>query len=176
MVYPLVVVALSVVLALTTACGSGDGSQRNVNSVPNATTPSSDSPPTVTASPPTSRVQAAEARKAPEFVGLTNWLNSEPLTIAGLNAQRRVVLIDVWTYTCVNCIRTFPYLKIWHERYKDHGLTIIGVHSPEFEFEKAPANVKAAVERHGLMYPVAQDDDRKTWDAYDNNYWPSKYL
>lgn len=79
-------------------------------------------------------------------------------------------------YTCVNCIRTFPYLKIWHERYKDHGLTIIGVHSPEFDFEKVSANVKAAVERHGLEYPVAQDNDKKTWDAYDNNYRPSKYL
>ncbi|MBI4218952.1 MAG: redoxin domain-containing protein, partial [Chloroflexi bacterium] len=76
----------------------------------------------------------------------------------------------------VNCIRTFPYLKTWHERYKDHGLTIIGIHSPEFEFEKVPANVKAAVERYGLKYPVAQDNDMKTWDAYDNNYWPSKYL
>lgn len=86
------------------------------------------------------------------------------------------MLIDFWTYTCVNCVRTLPYLRAWHERYGDLGLTIIGVHTPEFEFEEQRANVVAAVERFGLEYPVAQDNEYETWDAFDNRFWPAKYL
>lgn len=113
---------------------------------------------------------------APELVGLTDWQNSPPLTLAALREQKRVVLIDFWTYTCVNCIRTLPYLKQWQERYASAGLTIIGVHAPEFDFEKDPANVKRAVEAHGIKWPIAQDNDMKTWAAFDNNAWPAKYL
>lgn len=113
---------------------------------------------------------------APELVGLTDWQNSPPLTLASLREQKRVVLIDFWTYTCVNCIRTLPYLRQWHERYASAGLTIIGVHAPEFDFEKDPANVKRAVEADGIKWPIAQDNEMKTWDAFNNNAWPAKYL
>jgi thiol-disulfide isomerase/thioredoxin len=115
-------------------------------------------------------------RRAPALAGLTGWLNAEPTTINALNAQGRVVLVDFWTYTCVNCLRTLPYLKAWHDRYSDHGLTIIGVHAPEFDFEKLPANVQGAVARLGIRYTVAQDNAMATWRAFDNSYWPAKYL
>ncbi len=111
---------------------------------------------------------------APEFVGITNWLNSEPLTMAGLRGK--VVLIDFWTYSCINCIRTLPYVTGWYEKYKDQGLVIIGVHAPEFAFEKETANVAAALKRYNITYPVAQDNDYKTWSAYHNQYWPAHYL
>jgi thiol-disulfide isomerase/thioredoxin len=87
-----------------------------------------------------------------------------------------VVLIDFWTYSCVNCIRTFPYLRDWHDKYSDYGLVIIGVHTPEFEFEKDPGNVAAAARTHGLEYPIAQDNNSSTWNAFYNNAWPTKYL
>ncbi|MFQ5872416.1 MAG: redoxin family protein [Dehalococcoidia bacterium] len=111
---------------------------------------------------------------APELTGITGWLNGEPLTLASLRGK--VVLIDFWTYTCVNCIRTFPYLKEWYEKYSENGLVIIGVHSPEFEFEKKRENVEQAIERHGLSWPVAQDNDFGTWRAFNNHFWPAKYL
>jgi thiol-disulfide isomerase/thioredoxin len=88
----------------------------------------------------------------------------------------RVVLIDFWTYSCINCIRTQPYLKGWDETYRDSGLTIIGVHAPEFAFEKNQANVKAAAQRAGLRYPIALDNDFATWNAFQNQYWPASYL
>jgi thiol-disulfide isomerase/thioredoxin len=87
-----------------------------------------------------------------------------------------VVLIDFWTYTCINCIRTLPYVQAWEERYGDSGLTIVGVHSPEFPFEKDADNVESAIEQNGLTYPVAQDNELATWDAWGNQYWPAKYL
>ena len=88
----------------------------------------------------------------------------------------RVVLIDFWTYTCINCIRTFPHLKAWDAAYRDDGLTIVGVHTPEFPFERDAGNVSDAVDRNGIEYPVAQDNDYGTWTAYGNQYWPAKYL
>jgi thiol-disulfide isomerase/thioredoxin len=88
----------------------------------------------------------------------------------------KVVLVDFWTYTCVNCIRTFPYLKEWHAKYASLGLTIVGVHSPEFDFEKVRENVVRNAGEHGLNYPIAQDNDFETWRAYSNQYWPAKYL
>jgi len=111
-----------------------------------------------------------------ELTGIEGWLNSDPLTLADLRDQGRVVLVDFWTYTCVNCVRTLPYLVAWHERYADHGLTILGVHTPEFEFERSRDNVAAAIERYGIEYPVAQDNDYVTWDAFENRFWPAKYL
>ena len=111
---------------------------------------------------------------APDFQGIDSWINSGPLTMAEL--QGKVVLIDFWTYTCVNCIRTFPYLREWHEKYADLGLVIVGVHSPEFTFEERRENVVRAIETHGLEYPVAQDNAFATWDAYGNRFWPAKYL
>lgn len=111
---------------------------------------------------------------APELVGITNWINSEPLTLEELRGQ--VVLIDFWTYSCINCVRTLPYLTDWYDKYADDGFVIIGVHTPEFAFEEDPENVQDAVERFDIEYPVAQDNNYETWRAYNNRYWPAKYF
>ena len=112
--------------------------------------------------------------QAPELKGITHWLNSEPLTLAALKGK--VVLIDFWTYSCINCVRTLPYLKGWYDKYKDKGFVIIGVHSPEFEFEKDTGNVEDAIKQFKIAYPVAQDNNFNTWRAYNNEYWPAHYL
>jgi cytochrome c biogenesis protein CcdA/thiol-disulfide isomerase/thioredoxin len=111
---------------------------------------------------------------APEITGITNWLNSEPLTLSDLRGK--VVIVDFWTYSCINCVRTLPYLTDWHDKYADDGLVIVGVHTPEFEFEKETKNVADALERFDINYPVAQDNDYKTWRSYSNRYWPAKYI
>jgi len=112
--------------------------------------------------------------KAPELTGIESWINSEPFTLESLRGK--VVLVDFWTYTCINCIRTFPHLSGWHEKYKDNGFVLLGVHSPEFDFEKKKENVLAAIKKHNLKYPVALDNDHATWNAYNNRYWPAHYL
>ncbi|MBI1936341.1 thioredoxin family protein [Candidatus Woesearchaeota archaeon] len=112
--------------------------------------------------------------KAPDFVGIEKWINSEPLTMEQLKGK--VVLIDFWTYTCINCIRTLPYIKDWDKKYRDKGLVIIGVHTPEFEFEKKYENVLNAAKDYQLKYPIAQDNNYGTWSAYQNRYWPHKFL
>ncbi len=117
---------------------------------------------------------AVRGKPAPELAGIVAWINSEPLRIAGLRGK--VVLVDFWTYTCVNCVRTFPFLKEWDEKYAGDGLVIISVHTPEFAFEKEVENVRAAARRYGLTYPIAVDSNRVTWDAFKNQYWPRKYL
>lgn len=117
---------------------------------------------------------AVVGKPAPELVGLDAWINSSPLTLKGL--QGKVVLVDFWTYTCVNCIRTFPYLRAWQERYAPNGLVIVGVHSPEFAFEKSLPNVQEAARRYGLTYPIALDNNHATWTNFRNQYWPRKYL
>ena len=111
---------------------------------------------------------------APDFHGIASWLNSEPLTLRGL--RDRVVLVDFWTYSCVNCLRTLPYIRAWDERYRDAGLTIVGVHSPEFAFERVESNVRENVRKLGVRYPVALDNDFVTWQSWHNQYWPAKYL
>ncbi|SEN57012.1 Thiol-disulfide isomerase or thioredoxin [Duganella sp. CF517] len=111
---------------------------------------------------------------APEFTGIQQWLNSAPLTIGQLRGK--VVLVDFWTYTCINCIRTLPYVTSWHEKYKDQGLVVVGVHTPEYPFERSTDNVKSAIKRFGIAYPVAQDNKYATWSAYNNQYWPAVYL
>ncbi|WP_297505853.1 cytochrome c biogenesis protein DipZ [Ferrovum sp.] len=111
---------------------------------------------------------------APEFAGIKDWLNSQPLTMQSLKGK--VVLIDFWTYSCINCVRTLPYLTEWDRKYRDQGLVIIGVHSPEFEFEKKLDNVKAAIAQHGIQYPVALDNKLDTWSNFNNLYWPAHYL
>ena len=113
---------------------------------------------------------------APELLGGGAWINAEPLTLAGLNKQRKVVLIDFWTYSCYNCQNTLPYVKQWWEKYKDQGLVIVGVHTPEFAYEKELANVRQAVEGQGIGWPVVQDNDMQIWRAYGNHYWPRFYL
>ena len=111
---------------------------------------------------------------APEFRGLVGWINSEPLTLKSLRG--RVVLIDFWTYSCINCLRTLPHIREWDDRYRAAGLTIVGVHTPEFAFERVPANVRENVKKLELRYPVALDNDFGTWEAWHNQYWPAKYL
>jgi cytochrome c biogenesis protein CcdA/thiol-disulfide isomerase/thioredoxin len=118
-----------------------------------------------------------DAGVAPDFTETQRWFNTpgdSPLRLASLRG--RVVLVDFWTYTCINCLRTLPYLKAWDASYRDEGLTIVGVHTPEFAFEHDAGNVESAIARFGLKYPVAQDNDMGTWNAYGNEYWPADYL
>jgi cytochrome c biogenesis protein CcdA/thiol-disulfide isomerase/thioredoxin len=111
---------------------------------------------------------------APNFVGLTNWINSKPLTLASLHGK--VVLVDFWTYSCVNCIRSLPFVEKWYQTYGPKGLVVVGINTPEFAFEHNPTNVANAVKRYGVTYPVALDNNYDTWDAYDNTSWPADYL
>ena len=111
---------------------------------------------------------------APDFMGITSWINSEPLSMEELRGK--VVLVDFWTFTCVNCIRTYSHLKEWHQKYADRGLVIVGVHSPEFEFERLRENVVLSAEENSLTYPIAQDNEFETWQAFGNMFWPAKYL
>ena len=114
---------------------------------------------------------------APAFTDNQRWFNTpgdKPLTLAGLRG--RVVLVDFWTYTCINCIRTLPHLEAWDASYRKDGLTIVGVHSPEFPFEHDAGNVQSAIHAEGIKYPVAQDNNLGTWNAYGNQYWPAEYL
>jgi thiol-disulfide isomerase/thioredoxin len=111
---------------------------------------------------------------APAFTGIADWLNSPPLTMQGLRGH--VVLVDFWAYSCINCLRTLPFLINWQKTYTDRGLVVIGVHTPEFRFERETKNVQAAISRLGINYPVAQDNDMLTWNAFRNEYWPEEYL
>jgi thiol-disulfide isomerase/thioredoxin len=129
--------------------------------------------------PPPEGIPASELQypAAPDFRGATGWVGTsdgEPLYLEDLRGK--VVLVDFWTYSCINCIHTFPYVEGWYERYKDDGLVVVGVHTPEFRFEREAANVQDARERYGLTYPTAQDNDYGIWQAYANRYWPAKYL
>lgn len=110
----------------------------------------------------------------PRLDGATRWFNGPPLTRAGLRGK--VVLVDFWTYSCINCLRTLPYLRGWADKYRDHGLVVLGVHTPEFAFEKDPGNVADAIESLGIDYPVAMDNDYAIWRAFDNRYWPAHYF
>ena len=112
---------------------------------------------------------------APEIRGISKWLNaSGPQTLASLKGK--VVLIDFWTYSCINCLRTLPHVEVWYNKYHSSGFEVIGVSTPEFAFEKDPNNVASAIKRYGIPYPVALDNDYKTWNAYNNQYWPAEYL
>ncbi len=111
---------------------------------------------------------------APEFQAIEGWINSGPLTMEALRGK--VVVIDFWTYSCINCLRTLPHVRAWDEAYRDDGLVIVGVHTPEFAFEREPDNVRRAVRDHGIEYPVALDPDYGTWQAWLNRYWPAKYF
>lgn len=111
---------------------------------------------------------------AAALTGITGWINSEPTTLADLRGK--VVLVKFWTYSCINCIRTLPYVQAWYDKYHDQGFEILAVHTPEFEFEKVPANVEKSVQDFKITYPVALDPDYATWQAYNNRYWPAKYF
>ena len=119
-------------------------------------------------------ILAEAQRAAPNFVGISNWLNSGALNLADLHGK--VVLVDFWTYGCINCTRTLPHVTSLYDTYKDRGLVVVGIHTPEFPFEKVTSNVQTAIKRHGIKYPVAQDNDFATWNAYQNQYWPAQYI
>jgi thiol-disulfide isomerase/thioredoxin len=120
------------------------------------------------------RPVAAETSLMPSLNGATAWLNSPPLSAETLRGK--VVLVDFWTYSCINCLRTLPYLKAWDAKYRGQGLVIVGVHTPEFAFEKERGNVGQALHDLGITYPVAMDNDYAIWNAYSNQYWPAHYL
>ena len=173
------------VTAFAAACGGGDGepapqASSSVDTVPTSSgvpamaSTQADAPSPAPPPPPATTGRTGDEERAPELSGISGWINTEPFTLE--SHQGKVVLVDFWTYTCVNCIRTLPYLKAWHEKYADKGLVIVGVHTPEFDFEKLRENVVDAVGKFGLEYAVAQDNDYGTWDAFRNRYWPAKYL
>src|SRR5207302_5352558 len=123
------------------------------------------------------KVPLGDYGAAPDFRGISHWLNTpggRPLTLSNLHGH--VVLVDFWTYSCINCLRTLPHLEAWDKRYRSQGLVIVGVHTPEFAFEHDYGNVRSAVSRLGVRYPVALDNDYATWNAYQNQYWPAEYL
>lgn len=119
-------------------------------------------------------VPTGSARAAPAFQQIDTWLNSPPLRLEELRGK--VVLVDFWTYTCINCLNHLPAVKDWHARYKDQGLVVVGVHTPEFAYEKSTKNVREAIERLRIEHAVAQDNSYATWKAFNNQYWPAVYL
>ncbi len=154
-----------------TACGAG-ANQANLG-----TANPTPVPPTVDGSgaqATTIAAQPANLKKMPELQGITQWLNSEPLAIADLKGS--VVLVQIWTFACINCQRTLPYIVHWHQQYAAQGLKVIGVHTPEFAYERDINNIKGAIQQHKITYPVAVDNDFKTWNAYKNEYWPHLFL
>lgn len=193
-----VVLALSLLVALGAVACSGAASEPLATSVSTVAPPTSDAAaptlakintpgpkaPDTPVSEPTSEptevavseiaARSEDDKLAPELKDVSSWINSEPFT---LESQRgKVVLIDFWTYTCVNCIRTLPYIREWHEKYADSGLVILGVHTPEFDFEKDRDNVIDAMQKYSIEYAVAQDNDFGTWRNFENRFWPAKYL
>ena len=183
---PVLIAALLGLVFLVAACGGSD-SVETTETTGQPTSSATTAPTQETAAAPIAGVATKSAtvnanRKvggevgdlAPEFGGIDAWINGNPLIMEELRGQ--VVLIDFWTYTCINCIRTFPFLKQWHSRYADDGLVIVGVHAPEFEFEKVYENVVDATKEHALGWTMAQDNDFVTWRRYSNRFWPAKYL
>ncbi len=170
-------VALEGVATVTPTAPAADAATPRVVSIPTSPTSQAGSTPTpapTKAAEPATSGRSEDDELAPEFRNITSWINSEPFT---MESQRgKVVLIDFWTYTCINCIRTLPYIKEWHEKYADSGLVIVGVHTPEFDFEKDRENVLDAVAEFEIKYTVAQDNDFGTWRNFENRYWPAKYL
>lgn len=162
-----------IMLAAAISCGSAGDAESTATSEP-ITAPEPANTPEAVSTPVA--VTPTETVQTPLLKGLAGWTNSEPFTIAERTGQGEVVLVDFWTYTCVNCIRTFPFLNEWHDKYADNGLTILGVHTPEFEFERDRDGVLKALERFDLEYPIAQDNERGTWNAFENRAWPAKYL
>lgn len=120
---------------------------------------------------------ANQGSLAPEFAGIGQWFNTpdgQPLTLADLRGK--VVIVDFWTFSCINCIRNIPYVTAWDRKYREHGLVIVGVHTPEFRFEREPAKVEQKVTEYGIRYPVAMDNNYATWNAFNNSWWPAKYF
>ena len=137
-------------------------------------------PPEPTAAPPTAiptpqpLIALEDRGPAPELTGLTHWLNSDPTTIKELRGK--VVIVNFWTFGCYNCRNTMPYVRALYDKYKDQGLEILGIHTPEFAYEKVLDNVRGGAKEQGVIWPVALDPDFKTWSAYSNRYWPAFYF
>ena len=129
---------------------------------------------TLVAPPAIGTPAAVQSVAAPDFQAITSWQNSPPLTMQGLRGK--VVLVDFWTYTCSNCLNQLPYVKAWHAKYQDQGLVVVGVHTPEYAFEKSTPNVQKAIRDLQITHAVAQDNDYATWRAYGNQFWPALYL
>lgn len=121
------------------------------------------------------KIDKSKFNMAPDIVGIAHYLNTTPEELAK-EIEGNVVLYDIWTYSCINCVRTLPYITAWDDKYSDQGLLVIGIHSPEFEFEKDVSNVEMAMAKHGITYPVVMDNDWETWKAFENRYWPRKYI
>lgn len=168
--------------AADTAMATPPASDTTADADTDAATPPATAPPAAVATEPpapTAAPTAARQRAAdlPQIDGIDAWLNTDAaLSIDALTAEGKVVLVDFWTYTCINCIRTLPYLREWWSRYEDDGLVILGIHTPEFEFEKDYENVASALDTHSIGWPVAQDNAMTTWRNFNNRYWPAKYL
>lgn len=123
---------------------------------------------------PAHATASRDSKLLPEFEGISQWLNSEDIKISDLKGN--IVLVQFWTFTCINCQRTLPYITQWHQKYSQKGLKVIGIHTPEFTFEKYANNVKQALKKHKITYPVPLDNEYKTWNAYENSYWPHLFL
>lgn len=140
-----------------------------------STLESGDNPASIEEFNPEVQIDKTQFKKAPDIVGIAHYLNTTPEGLKN-EMKDKVILYDIWTYSCINCIRTLPYITAWNDKYADEGLLIIGIHSPEFEFEKQKENVETAIEKHGITYPVVMDNDWETWKAFENRYWPRKYV
>ena len=185
----MLIFALAALLTLS-ACGSDEPTATAVpeptaTSVPEPTATSAPDPTPEPTEEPTAEPEPTEApaaRTEPvelfdmDVRNIDAWINSEPTSIAQLTSEGKVVLVDFWTYTCVNCLRTLPFLREWQDKYADNGLVILGVHAPEFEFEKELENVQMSVDDEGIEWPVALDNEMSTWRSFNNRYWPAKYL
>ncbi len=152
------------VLGATTAFGLGT----------RKTNPTAIAPSTVMPATPQTIVSAATKNTLPDFQGIQQWLNSNPLSVGDLKGS--VVLIQFWTFACINCQRTLPYVTKWHRQYAAQGLKVIGIHTPEFAYERQVDNIKRALQQHQITYPVPIDNEFKTWKAYNNEYWPHLFL
>lgn len=179
---PKIIILTVIALAVFIAAGEYIDHRMNMDTGLDSLSLGSQSSPSPSSSPmasepaaaPTENIQLQNLGKAPEFTGIDHWLNSNPLTMASLKGK--VVLVDFWTYSCINCIRTLPYVTKWYDTYNKDGFVVVGVHTPEFSFEKDTNNVQAAIQRFSIHYPVAQDNEYGTWKAYGNEYWPAEYL
>ena len=160
----------ALLLVLLAACGSGGSPAATGDDADGGAAPAAND------NDGNSDDRGASLPEFPELTRVSGWLNGEPTTIRAELEAGRVVLIDFWTYTCINCIRTMPFLQQWQEKYANRGLTIIGVHTPEFDFEERAENVRAAIANLGVTWVVAQDNDYGTWNAFNNRFWPAKYL
>jgi thiol-disulfide isomerase/thioredoxin len=175
-----VVVVLIAVLALAKPSPSSPASSVGDAMPPKANLAATAAQPAASAQQAPAVVAAPSPRPtgpaAPDFDGGGAWVNSQPLKLADLSAQGKLVLVDFWTLGCYNCTNTLPYVKQWWQKYKDQGLVIVGVHTPEFDYEHKLENVQEAVKREGIGWPVVQDNDYTIWRAYGNHYWPHFYL